>query len=113
MAAAILERDPGTGDEILDGACHEDLPVAGHRSHARADVQGNSSEPITIHLAFAGMDARPNGETELGRVINYSPGTADRAPCAVERGKESIAGVSTTLPRNDVDELRAAQEVTR
>ncbi len=54
---SVLELDPGTDDQILHRARHEELPRPGYPGHAGADVHSKSADVVARQLYLAGMQA--------------------------------------------------------
>jgi hypothetical protein len=90
--AAILERNPRAGDEILDGARNEHLSGLRLRRNAGADVDGDARHLAVDELAFARVQACAYIEAELDaqRIARAGPS---------KEAKNPSPSVSTSTPR--------------
>ena len=100
MLAAIGERDPGTGHQILYGPGHQYLARAGFGAHACCDVNrdaGDVATPASVavrvadQLDFAGVQPDPDLDPERAYRLGDGQGAADRAGGAVECGEHAVA----------------------
>src|SRR6266516_7965744 len=92
LGAAILEREAGTGNEILDGLRHEHFAGAGLRGDARADVDGESGHLVADDLALTSVDAGPNLDPVFAQRAGNGVGAANRAHRSVEGREEAVPG---------------------
>src|SRR5919197_3887134 len=76
VLAALLEVDPGAGDEVANGARDEHLARPGERRHARAGVHGDPAHLPVRQLALAGVEPGAQLEPEAAHAV------ADRAGCS-------------------------------
>ena len=60
MSSAVDESEAGTGNEVLDGRGDENLVRLRTPRDAGSEVYRNSQHLVAHHLAFAGVQARPN-----------------------------------------------------
>jgi hypothetical protein len=97
--AAILERNPRAGDEILDGARNEHLSGLRLRRNAGADVDGDARHLAVDELAFARVQACAYIKAELahGGVIADAQRIARAGPS--KEAKNPSPSVSTSTPR--------------
>ena len=58
MSTAILEGNPGTVDQILDGARHEHLSRVGQGGNSCSDVHCDATDVVTARLALASVQSR-------------------------------------------------------
>ena len=65
MLAALLEHKPRTGDEISNGAGHEDFAGVSLRRRPRADRDRNAAELAVDALALARVDTSSYLEAEI------------------------------------------------
>src|SRR5262245_23165752 len=92
VLAAILERDAGTGHEVLDRARDEHLPSSGERRDAGTGADGDPGHLPFVQLALAGVHAGAELEAEGLDALEDSLGTPDGPSRAVERGEEPVSG---------------------
>src|SRR5438067_11934507 len=90
--AAVLEPEPGAGDEILDRPRDQHLAGTGAAGEPRADVDGKAGDLAVGHLALAGVDSRPHLEAEAAQVLADRAGALDRAARTVEGGEDAVPG---------------------
>ena len=64
MTATVFEREARAGDEVDDGARHEDLSGLRDGLDALGDVHGKASDVVTVECNLAGMQPDPYFETE-------------------------------------------------
>src|SRR5262249_59597813 len=83
--------DAGARHKIPDGSRGQHLLGASGRGDARAGVHGDAADLRSGHLAFAGMESRPDLEAELADRIAEGARAADRARRAIEDGEEAVA----------------------
>jgi hypothetical protein len=55
MFTAVLELDPGSGDEVLEGVGDQDVSGLSERGDAGGDVYGESGEIVASDLALASV----------------------------------------------------------
>jgi hypothetical protein len=65
VGAAVLEVDPGAGDEILDRSRDEHLSGRRRSGDARADVHGDPGDLAVGDLALAGVQTGADIEPDL------------------------------------------------
>src|SRR5690349_9610939 len=71
MLPAVIELDPGAGDEVLHGARNEHLAGSRKRRDASADRDRDAFDLAVCDLTLAGMEAGTNVEVEsLKRVAD-------------------------------------------
>src|SRR5829696_6761046 len=87
--AAVGELDAGAGDEVLHRARDDRLAWAGVCRDAGADMNGDAPQRFGHAFALAGVNARPDLETELGHGRRGRAGAADRSRGAVEGSEEA------------------------
>src|SRR5262249_18371576 len=87
--AAVLERDLGAGDQILDRAGDKDLAALRLRCDARADRNGDAGGLRSHQLALARVQADPDLELERAYIVRQRPRALDRSSRTVERGEET------------------------
>jgi hypothetical protein len=92
VGAAVLELDPGPGDEVLDGLRHEHLAFARLGRDARARVHGDPADGIACELDLAGVEPGTHAEPGGGDVLRDGARAADRPRRPVERREEAVAG---------------------
>jgi hypothetical protein len=109
LESAVLEAKAGAGDQVLDGAGHQDLTRPGGGRDAGADVDGEPGDLVVPELDLPGVQAGPDREPERGHAAGDRARAPDRPGRAVEGGEEAIArGVDLAPP--EAPEL-AADEV--
>src|SRR5215217_8751114 len=89
--ATILEDEPGSGHQVLDGLRHEHLPWRRSGTHARSDVHGYAADVVPGQLALAGVQSRPQLEPERAHPVAQVGSAADRAARPVESRQEAVA----------------------
>ena len=104
MLAPIFERDLGACNEILDGARSEHLARRSDRGDARPDDDGEASRLTVDDLALAGVQARPDVESEFGNCCNDRGGAAHRTRRPVEAREEAVTS-RVDLASTKADEL--------
>src|SRR5918911_699338 len=92
VLAALLEGDPGAGDEVAHRARDEDLTRPGQRRHPRAGVDGDPAHLPVRELALAGVEPRPELEPESPDRLLDRVSRPDRACRPVKGGEEAVAG---------------------
>src|SRR2546423_14547095 len=92
VLAALLEGDPGAGDEVAHRARDEHLARPGERRDARAGVDGDSAHLPVRELALARVQPGAELEPEAAHAVADRPRGADRARRPVEGGEEAVAG---------------------
>ena len=93
VLAAILERDPGAGDEVLDGAGDEHLAGRRLRRDARARPAPRSRS-ASLRAARTRPCGRRRGSRARARATSSDDRarTVDRPRRPVEGGEEAVAG---------------------
>jgi hypothetical protein len=66
--------------------------------HARADVNGQSGQVVSVGLALTGVQAGPDLESEFPQAVADRAGTSDCAGRSVEGRKEAVPGVLDLSP---------------
>jgi len=99
VLASVLEFDPRTGDEVLDGARNEHFAGLGHRCDPGADVDGDAAGLAVDQLALAAVQPRTNVEVELADPLldREAQWIARAGPSKV--AKKPSPAVSISLPR--------------
>src|SRR2546423_1061407 len=92
VLAALLEGDPGAGDEVAHRARDEHLARPGERRDARAGVDGDPAHLPVRELALARVQPGAELESEAAHTVADRAGGADRARRPVEGGEEAVAG---------------------
>src|SRR5581483_1868225 len=95
--AAVLELDPGAGDEVLHRLRDDDLPGARARCDPRGDVHGDAAQLVAEPLALARMDTGADVDAEDAARVLDRAGAPDGAGGPVERGHEAVAGAVDLL----------------
>src|SRR5205807_8938792 len=85
------EHDPGTGDEVANGAGDEHLPRAGRRRDPRAGVHGDAADLLLKQLALAGVQTRADVDSELAHPVADRKRGAHRPRGTVEAREEPVA----------------------
>src|SRR5438477_537177 len=65
VLAALVERQPGAGHEVLDRRRDEHLSGARERGHARADVDGEAAELVAQPLTLPRVQPGAHLEAEV------------------------------------------------
>jgi hypothetical protein len=100
VLTGVLERDPGSGNEVLDRARNENLARPCERRDAGADVHCESSHPLALDLAFTGMQADADADAQITDLLGDDAGTADRSCGAIECGEEAVSrGIDLVSPK--------------
>jgi len=77
VLAAVLEDEPGAGDEVLDGGADQDLGGPGERRDPGADVHGDAADVGTDQLDLpgvrAGADLEAEGVQWANEILDMSP----------------------------------------
>ena len=89
--AAILERNAGADDQILDGCRREHFTRFRKSADAGADVHGDSRQIAPAHLAFPAVQTTTNLDAEATRFLGDRPCAAHGPPRSVEGGEEPVA----------------------
>ena len=92
VLATRLERQPGAGHQVPDGAGRQHLARAGQRRDPLPDVDGDPADVVADQLALAGVQARPDLQPERPDRLDDRARTADRPGRPVERRQEAVAG---------------------
>src|SRR5438477_4237938 len=91
MGAAVVEGEPGAGDEILDGLRDEHLARPGERGDPCPGVDGDAADLRPVELTFAGVDTGADLDAQLPDSLAGRERTADGARRPVEGGEEAVA----------------------
>src|SRR5713226_5198413 len=108
MRAPVRERDPRPGHEILDSAGDQDLATLRQVRHPSGEMHRDSLKPIPDGLAFTGVHARPDLQTEASHALADGPGALDRTRRRVERGEDAVAS-RPNLPATEARQMLAHQ----
>src|SRR6185369_16281499 len=92
LSPPILERQPRARDEVSDRRRDKHFAGLGQRGDPGSDMHGNSAKLVPHDFALAGMEARPDLESERPYVVRDGAGAAHCAGRAVERGEKAIPG---------------------
>src|ERR687887_2582337 len=92
VLSALFEREPGSGDEVLDRSGHPHLAPAGERLYPRGDVDGDPGHVVPSGLDLAHVDPRADLDAELAHRVDDPERGADRLRRALEHGEEPVAG---------------------
>src|SRR5205085_6553659 len=112
VLAALLEGDPGAGDEIAHRARDEHLARPGERRDPRTGVDGDAAHLAVRELALAGVESCAQLEPEAPHAVADRAGGADRPRRPVEGGEEAVAG-GVDLPSAVARELAADGNLVR
>src|SRR5258708_1594620 len=89
--AAVGELEPGSGDEILDGARGQDLAGLGERANASRQVDRDAAYVLADQLDLAAVQSDADVEADRpGRVCDRT-GAPDRSCRPVEDRQEPVA----------------------
>ncbi len=91
LHTAIIERESGAGDEILDRARNQHLARVSPSRHAGADVHGDAAVFVSHHFALARMKSGAHVDAELVHCLRDGARTANPACRTIEGGEEPIA----------------------
>src|SRR5690349_12806540 len=89
-AAPVSEGQPGTDDEIFDGAGRQHFAGCCLGCDAGADVHGDAADVVSHALALARVQAGAHLETERAHGIANGQAAAHAAGWAVEQHQEAI-----------------------
>ncbi len=93
MLAAILELEPGAGDEITRRRGHEPLARSRAASDARTDMHRDAARLLAARtFDLASVHARAHLEAELTQRVADLERAADRARRPVKERQEAITG---------------------
>src|SRR5918912_4581027 len=112
VLAALLEGDPGAGDEVAHRARDEHLARPRERRDARPRVDGDPAHLPVRELALAGVQAGAQLDAEPPHRLLDRVGGADRPRRPVEGGEEAVAGRVDLAPAV-AGELRADRRLVR
>src|SRR5687768_4282656 len=101
--AAVVEREPGPGEEVAHRARDEDLPRLGDREDPGGCMDGDAAHVIALDLDLTGVDAGARREPEGGGGIEHPGGSADGSAGAVEDDQEAVAGRLDLAPLVTLD----------
>src|SRR5207247_5170525 len=90
--AAVLELDPGPGNQVLDRLRHEHLSRSGLRGNPCTCVHGDPADSFTGELDLARVEAGADLEAEPTHGLRDRLRRADRARRTVERCEEAVTG---------------------
>ena len=77
MSSAVDESKAGTGNEVLDGHGDENLVRLRMARDTGSEVYRDSQHLVTHHFAFAGVQARPNRDSQVSDRVTDRTRTAD------------------------------------
>ena len=103
MGSALEKIEPGTRDEVLYRARHEDLARPRLRHHARASMDGDAGNLVVDALALSRVEANAGLDTEASHRVADTLGAANGASGAVEGREESVAGRVDLTPSVELD----------
>src|SRR5262245_29444209 len=109
-AAVPAEFDPGASDEILDRARDENFSWIGLFRDSGSDVHRDPPDLAVQDLAFPGVQACSNLESELADGLGDRTGAANRPRRAVEAREEAVAR-DIELGAPEANELAADEGV--
>jgi hypothetical protein len=91
MLSGVLERDAGSGGEVLLRLRHEHLRGTGQGAHAGADHHAEASNVIALDRDLAGVQPRPYLDSERANGRGDRRRTPYPACWPVERREEPVA----------------------
>ena len=91
VLSTLLERDPGPGHEITNGAGHEHLSGSCESADARGDVHCDSGDPGLALRHLSSVQPASNVEASLVDDISQVHGAANRSSWAVEGCEHTVA----------------------
>src|SRR5262249_26991367 len=106
VLAAIVQPDPGAGDEILDGSGDENLARLRDRRDSRPDVDRNTADLAVHQLALPCVKPCPDLEAERANAVPNRTRAPNRPRGSVKDREESITG-RVHLPSAEVPQLRS------
>jgi hypothetical protein len=92
--SALLEGDPGTVDEILDGVGHEDLSRVGQSGDPCSRMDCDSADVVTAELTLARVEAASDAYAQFRYGLSQRGGGLHCATGTVEDGHGPVAGVA-------------------
>ena len=92
MLTTIVEREPGTGNEVLDGPGDEHLARCRERRDPRPRDDRDTSDLLTDKFALARVDTRTDFKAELGRALHNPFRTRNRSRGTLEAAEEPVTG---------------------
>jgi len=90
MLPTVSELDARSGDEIPDGAGHHDLSRVCLGADPSGYMDGEASQVIAAHLAFACMQTGADVDAKFSRSVKDGLGAADRTSGAVKGREEAV-----------------------
>src|SRR4051794_20821768 len=102
VRAALLEADPGAGDEVLHRARHEHLPRLRKRADSCGDVDRDAADVLADHLHLAGVQPDPHRDARPARGGQDRLAAPDRPRRAVEGRERAVAErlhLASAVPR--------------
>src|SRR5262249_14453287 len=91
MLTAILEANSRSDRDGLDGLRDEDTSGCRRSLHARCDVDGYAGEAAPLHLAFAGVNAGADLDSETLQDVTRGTRALERPRRRVEAREEAVA----------------------
>src|SRR5437868_275289 len=92
MGSAILEDEPGTRNQVLDGLGDEYFRWAGGASDSCAGVNRDSADLLVDPFDLSGVDAGADLQAKRAHGVDDSACVTDGSRGAVEGGEEAVPG---------------------
>ena len=93
MCTALLEGDPGTVDEILDGVGHKDFSCVGQSGDPGSRMDCDSADIVAAELTLARVEAASDAYAQFRYGLSQRGGRLNCAAGTIENGHGSVAGV--------------------
>jgi hypothetical protein len=109
MRSAIAELQAGACNQVLDRTRNKHLARLSEVGHAATDMHRDPCYVVSYQLAFSGMQANANLQSQCPDSLAYCTGTADRPSWSIERASKPSANVLTSRPRKALSSFRTIE----
>src|SRR5262245_20811582 len=110
--AAVFKVYAGAGHEVGEGAGHEHLVRPGEGGYALADDDADPGHIVAAYLYLAGVEPRPQLQSESDDRIADGTGTPNRSSRCVEGGEDTVT-CGLDLPASVPLEVSSHDRVVR
>ena len=92
VLAAVLELEPGPGDQQRDGGRSEQFPRSGLLQDTSCEMDGDPADVVASNLDLPRVQPRPDPDPQWRERLSEGRRTADGPPGAVEGGQQPVSG---------------------
>jgi hypothetical protein len=91
VLASVLKLDARASDQVSDRSGHENLARLSQRTNPRRNVDGESTQVLSPHLALTSVEASANVNSECPSRLSGRLGASDGSSGTIKARQETVS----------------------